>query len=108
MLRCFRERSAQLAGRWLLVTAMAFLWSAVSFAQVTSGTIFGTVKDQSGAYVANVTVSVRDAETGVDRSVSPGEGGGFVVPNLPPGTYAIAIELAGFKRLEKTGVILSA
>ena len=102
------EKTARFAGCGLLITVMALLCSATSFAQVTSGTIFGTVKDQSGAYVANAKVSVRDAETGVDRSVSTSEGGGFVVPNLPPGTYAIAIELAGFKRLEKTGIILSA
>src|SRR6266576_5916118 len=108
MLLWFIKRTAPLTGRWLLVMAMAFLWSAISFAQVTSGTIFGTVKDQSGAYVANATVTVNDASTGVVRSVSTGEGGGFVAPNLPPGTYAITIELAGFKKLEKTGIILSA
>jgi hypothetical protein len=98
-------RIVQLTGRWLLVTALAFLWSGVSFAQVTSGTIFGTVKDQSGAYVANATVTVKDALTGVVRSISSSEGGGFVVPNLPPGMDAITVEVTGFKKLEKTGII---
>src|SRR5437667_1879129 len=102
------EKTARFAGCGLLVTVMALLCSAMSFAQVTSGTIFGTVKDQSGAYAANATVTIRDAATGVERSVSTTEGGGFVVPSMPPGTYVITIELAGFKKLEKTGIILSA
>src|SRR6266550_4028829 len=102
------EKTARFAGCGLLVTVMALLCSAMSFAQVTSGTIFGTVKDQSGAYAANATVTIRDAAAGVERSVSTTEGGGFVVPSMPPGTYVITIELAGFKKLEKTGIILSA
>ena len=79
-----------------------------SHAQVTSGAIFGTVKDQSGAFIENATVSVRDAQTGVERNAVTTENGEFVLPNLPPGTYAISIQLAGFKGLEKTGLVLSA
>jgi len=94
--------------RLALIPLFMSLCSTALPAQVTSGTISGTVKDQSGGYAANATVTVRDASTGVVRSVSTSEGGGFVAPNLPPGTYAITIELAGFKKLEKTGVIVSA
>lgn len=76
--------------------------------QVTSGTIFGTVKDQSGAVVVDATVLVNDPATGVSRTVSTNESGGFVVANLPPGTYTVTVNATGFKKVEKTGVILSA
>jgi hypothetical protein len=77
------------------------------FAQVTSGTIFGTVKDASGAYIANAGVSITNTAIGVRRMVATSEAGGFVAPNLPPGTYTIVVEVPGFKKLEKTGIILN-
>jgi hypothetical protein len=108
MSRWSEERTAHLAGYCLLVALATCLCAAVSFSQVTTGTIFGTVKDQTGASVANAVVNIRDAATGVARSISTSENGGFVVPNLSPGTYTIAVELPGFKKMEKTGFILSA
>jgi hypothetical protein len=84
------------------------LLAAGAIGQVTSGTIYGTVKDPSGAVMADATVTVNDASTGVTRTVSTDESGGFVVPNLPPGTYAITVNATGFKKIDKTGVVLSA
>jgi hypothetical protein len=108
MSHLFQARIAQFVMRGLLTLALMFLCSWISLAQVTSGTIFGTVKDQSGAFIENATVTVRDAQTGVERSVVTGQNGEFVLPNLPPGTYAISVKLEGFKGLEKTGLVLSA
>src|ERR1700730_8526090 len=107
---CYRFQAgvAQFICRSLFIVALMSLYSGLSHAQVTSGTIFGTVKDQSGAFIENATVTVRDAQTGVERSVGSSQNGEFVLPNLPPGTYAIAIKLEGFKGLEKTGLLLSA
>jgi hypothetical protein len=99
------RRTAQ---KIVLAAFGVLLLAVLAIGQVTSGTIFGAVKDPSGAYVANATVTVNDTATGVSRTVTTDDSGGFVVPNLPPGTYAITIEVAGFKKLEKTGVILSA
>lgn len=92
----------------LLVLFGALFFASLATAQVTSGTIYGTVKDQSGALVADATVTVTDSATGVSRTVSTNDSGGFVVPNLPPGTYSVVITANGFKKVEKTGVILSA
>jgi hypothetical protein len=78
------------------------------FAQVTSGSIFGSVKDPTGAVISTATVTVKNPETGVSRTVSTSETGDFVVPSLPPGTYVITVEASGFKKLEKTDVTLSA
>ena len=80
------------------------LWRG-PFAQVTSGTIFGSVKDPSGAFVPQAKVTATNASEGITRTVTSNEEGGFVLPNLAPGTYAITVEAAGFKKLEKTGLI---
>jgi hypothetical protein len=92
-----------------LAVVLLLCFGGVSLlAQVTSGAIFGAVKDQSGAYVAKAKVTVTSPAIGVTRTLTTGENGDFVAPNLLPGTYTIAVEAAGFNRVEKTNVILSA
>ncbi|HXO33326.1 MAG TPA: carboxypeptidase regulatory-like domain-containing protein [Candidatus Acidoferrales bacterium] len=96
---------------WLIglgagVLCLLMLGSAV--AQVTSGTIFGRVKDASGAYVGGAIVIVRSPDFGAARSVTTNDTGDFVVPDMPPGTYSISIEAKGFKKLDEQGVVLNA
>ena len=90
------------------VALFVCLESALLFAQVTSGTIFGRVKDVSGAYIAGATVTVRSPDTGVQRTVTTSDSGDFVVPNMPPDTYTLTVEAKSFKKLETNGVVLSA
>jgi Carboxypeptidase regulatory-like domain/TonB-dependent Receptor Plug Domain len=91
----------------IAVTAIAF-WFTGAVAQVTSGSIFGTVQDPNGAALPNVTVKLNNPATGVQRTVFTNETGVFVVPNLPPGVYTISVEAKGFKTLVKTDIFLSA
>jgi carboxypeptidase family protein/TonB-dependent receptor-like protein len=77
-------------------------------AQVTSGTIFGSVKDVSGAAVPNASITVHNVEIGVTRAATSSASGDFVVPNLPPATYSITVDAPGFKKLEAKSVVLSA
>ena len=65
----------------------------------TTGTIVGTVKDSSGAIVVNAAVTVRDQATNASRRVQTNESGDYTVPLLPPGTYEVVIESAGFSRV---------
>jgi len=85
-----------------------FLGNSLSYAQVTSGTIFGSVKDASGAYVGNATVTIQNPETGASRSVTTTDTGEFSAPNMSPGTYTITIEAKGFKKFDAQGVVLNA
>src|SRR5262249_16338985 len=78
------------------------------FAQVTSGTISGFVKDPSGAYVKGASVTVVNPTNGLSRTVATSDSGEFVVPGLYPGTYNIKVEAPGFSKMEKTGFVLSA
>jgi hypothetical protein len=92
----------------LIVAAIACLACAPLLAQVTSGTISGTVKDPTGAVVKDAAVTISDPATGLTRAVTTNASGNFVAPNLLPGTYNISVEGKGFKRSETTGVVLSA
>jgi hypothetical protein len=101
----FRGRTARFVG---LLIASAVCFSTALFAQVTSGTIFGSVKDQSGAVVSNANITVRAPEIGVTRTTTSSASGDFVVPNLLPATYSITVDVQGFKKLEARSVVLSA
>ena len=76
-------------------------------AQTSSGVVQGTVTDASGALLPGVTVTARADATGFMRSVTTGEQGGFRVNELPPGSYSVRFELAGFKPVQQTGVVLT-
>src|SRR3982074_926877 len=87
---------------------LCLLMVGTAGAQVTSGTIYGRVKDASGAYIGNAQVTVKSPEVGAERSVTTTDSGDFVVPDMPPSTYDITIEAPGFKKIEAHRVILSA
>lgn len=76
-------------------------------AQVTSGSIFGSVADTTGAVVPGATVTATDANIGVTRIARSAGNGTFSLSNLPPGTYSISVQATGFQTSEKSGVILS-
>ena len=73
------------------------LFSLPALAQSTAGRILGTVSDQSGAAVPGATVTVTDTERGTSRTLTTDESGGYVAPDLRPGTYKIRAEMKGFK-----------
>ena len=92
----------------LIAAAVACLTCAPLLAQVTSGTIFGTVKDPTGAMVKDASVTIANPANGITRKVTTSSDGAFVVPSLLPGIYTITVEAQGFKKLESSGFVLSA
>jgi hypothetical protein len=83
--------------RLVFVVAVLLVVSFVTPAVAqTAGTIAGTVTDASDAAVPGVTVTARNSDTGLTRTVVTGEQGRYAIPALPPGTYEIRLELTGF------------
>ena len=88
---------------------LCLCFSAVTLmAQVTTGTILGTVKDSTGAAIKDAQITVSSPSIGVTRTTQSASDGAFAVPNLPPATYSIVVEYQGFKKLSTDGVVLSA
>ncbi len=105
------SRSETISLRIAAVTVFAIILSVLCLpmgAQVTSGTILGTVKDSSGAVINDASVTVANPSNGLSRTVTSSDSGEFVAPNLLPGTYTITVEAKGFKKLESSGFVLSA
>jgi hypothetical protein len=80
------------------------LLSVSAFAQETRGSITGIVTDAGGAVIPNVTVSVTNEATNVTATATTTGEGAFTVPFLLPGSYRVAAEASGFKRLVRSGV----
>jgi hypothetical protein len=78
-----------------------------AYAQLTTGTINGTVTDASGAAVPGATITTRNTETGVARDTVSGPTGRYEVPNLPSGTYEVTATMAGFQTINRTGIELT-
>ncbi|HYR44374.1 MAG TPA: carboxypeptidase-like regulatory domain-containing protein [Terriglobia bacterium] len=74
---------------------------AQSTAQVT-----GTIKDQTGAVLPGVEVTVTQSDTGFKRSAVTNETGSYVLPSLPVGPYRLEAVLPGFRTYTQTGIIL--
>jgi hypothetical protein len=89
----------------LLLTMFAADRSA---AQTTSGTIRGTVYDPQQKIVPGATVVVTDEETNITREAPTDLQGFFEITNLRPGTYTVSAALSGFKKVQRTGVVLRA
>jgi Carboxypeptidase regulatory-like domain len=86
-----------------LILAIAFIVLAslnvtFAFAQATNtGTVVGTVTDQSGAVVPEATVTLTDTSTNESRTTVSGHTGQYVFVNVPPGTYNITASKNGFE-----------
>src|SRR5215467_2289713 len=85
---------------FFLTLACGIVWSQ------TTAQISGTVKDQSGAVLPGVEVSVTQTDTGLKRSVPTDEMGSYVLANLPLGPYRLEAALPGFRTYVQTGIIL--
>ena len=75
---------------WLLSSGM------VAMAQST-GTIQGTITDESGAALANAQVTVHNLETGVERATQTDSLGSYQVAALPVGTYRIEVHAQRYR-----------
>ena len=71
--------------------------TAPANAQTFRGTILGTVTDSSGLAISGATVTVKNTETGLIRTVTSGDDGSYIAPELPIGTYSVSVEKSGFK-----------
>ncbi|MGC4056444.1 MAG: carboxypeptidase-like regulatory domain-containing protein [Paludibaculum sp.] len=75
---------------------IALVWSVVSFAQIDTGSIVGTVRDSSGAAVVSATVTVTNKATNLVHTTQSNTSGEYQFIGLQPGLYTIKGAAAGF------------
>lgn len=92
----------------LLAAALLAGAAAPAMAQITTGTVAGTVKDEQGLSVPGATV-VLVSETRSTRSAPAvtGTSGDFVFPNVSADTYAVEVTMDGFRTTRRGGIAVS-
>ncbi len=85
------------ASRSLLLFLLSLALTATVVAQVPTGALRGTVTDPSKAVIAGAQVTVKQKETGAERSATSKSDGVFLVSNLLPGEYEVKVIKEGFK-----------
>jgi len=98
----------KLIRRMMSVLIFALAAAAFGSAQTTSGSIAGNIADPQQAAIGGATVNISDDTKGFSLSATSDKEGRFVFPQLPPGTYTLTIESKGFKKAQRTGIVLVA
>lgn len=93
--------------RTLPLAALLAVLAALPALASETATVSGTIKDVSGGVLPGTSVTARNVATGVARSTVSGADGGYRIPALPPGSYEVTAELAGFATLRRSGLTLS-
>jgi hypothetical protein len=101
-----RVRFSQLQTAALILASLLFC-STLLTAQTVSGSITGTAVDPSSLPVAGATVTLTNSDTGVKATDKTGANGEFTFTAVLPGRYSIAVEMKGFKKVEKTDLNLA-
>src|SRR5688500_2718815 len=85
--------------------------SGVSYAQgggaSSTGTIQGRVTDAQGAIMPGVAVTATSPALIQPQTTVTSETGNYRFPAVPPGTYELTYELAGFNALKRSGISIS-
>ena len=98
-------RISERTGRALVLALFLFLASP-TMAQLTTGTISGTIRDESSLAVPGAAITVRNVDTGLLRVLSSDAEGGYEALNLPVGNYEVSVEFTGFRTTIRRGIEL--
>ena len=94
--------------RTLAIIALVAICSpvAVAGAQVSTGSIVGTVLDSAGALVPGAQVTIRNVNRNTTTTLVTDANGAYSALFLVPGTYEVQVGLSGFKTWIRSGLVL--
>lgn len=92
--------------RILRIIAGLFAFVAFSSGQATTASISGTITDVTGSAIAGATVTAINLDTNISRVVTTQADGSYSLLFMPIGRYTVEVNQAGFKKFERTGIIL--
>jgi hypothetical protein len=85
---------------------LIFCLSFTAAGQTVTGTLSGNVTDPTGAVIPNAQITAKNSETGISRSATTNAEGFYNMPFLPLGTYDVTVEIRGFQKIVKAGVLI--
>jgi hypothetical protein len=98
-----RGFSIQRSLLWLVAAGLGIflLFTRIASAQTGTTSLRGVVTDKSGATIAGAGVQITNEAQAVQRQMSTNEAGEYQFNALPPGTYTVTVDMAGFRKFEQ-------
>ena len=93
---------------WIFAGLVLFLLSfclTEAVGQAPSGTLNGTVFDQSGAVIPDAAVVLKSEDSGATRRTQSNRDGFFTIVGIPAGAYTVSVQARGFASWEQRGVV---
>src|SRR5437899_9744859 len=101
-------------GKMLVSVRLAaiFLMASIAFpaalqAQVSGGTLSGTISDPTGRAIPQAQIIIMNVATGVERTLTTNNDGFYTAVNLLAGEYQVTISAKGFNTEVKTGITMN-
>ena len=91
-----------------LVGLLCFAGTTALYAQTTSASVFGSVKDAQGGVMPGATVTLTSRTQGNSMTATTDAEGRFVFPIVRPDHYTLKVTMQGFKTAERTNVVVNA
>lgn len=91
----------------LFVFALSVLMAAPAIAQVDTGTIRGTVRDQSGGVLPGASVTITHEGQGFTLTGVTREDGTFIFTPIRTGAYLVEVEFPGFRKVARRGITVN-
>ena len=82
---------------WLIAACMCLMTAHLASAQSGTATLQGKVIDAQKMALPGANVTLANPATGFSRTTQSDASGAFAFPGVPPGTYALTVEMQGFK-----------
>src|SRR5438477_4606915 len=98
-----RQRKLRLSVMLLATFSLfgaGWLWASLT------GSLTGFVKDPSGAFIVGAQITLTNAATNAQLITLTGANGAYLFPQLPPATYSLVAEAAGFNKAGITSVLV--
>src|SRR5262252_10982709 len=96
-----RKRTLRVLG----VLGLLAIAAVPARAQITTGTVAGTVKDAQGGVIPGATVVLISESQGTKSQPQvTNSSGDYVFPNVPRDTYTVDVSMEGFKTIQRKNV----
>ena len=102
-----RSQGSVAAWMGVVFAVLSTVWVAEAWSQASyTAQIRGVVKDQSGALVANATITITNDATGISETARSDDHGLYILTGLRPAVYTIKADAAGFRPAAEKNVVL--
>src|SRR5260370_36357850 len=90
----------------LWAVSILVIFNSSSFAQVTSGSVTGSVQDSTSAAIVGATLKLINTGTSVTQTTVSDNSGNFQFLLTQPGIYVLEASHPGFRTFRRDGVVV--